>query len=143
MNQLCLTGKFNEDAGNLKFKQCSNYSFAQSIYFRGKYDDNFRTTAQNQLNNSTLYSPRLSSSYRFNMYKTKKSFMSFESFLTSVSNDQTMMEPIDEVLQKSWDMFNNHSFLHRYEKYNIDREDFMNSFAQIEQILHSMKTLNM
>lgn len=69
--------------------------------------------------------------------------MSFESFLTSVSNDQTMMEPIDEVLQKSWDMFNNHSFLHRYEKYNIDREDFMNSFAQIEQILHSMKTLNM
>jgi len=51
------------------------------------------------------------------------------------------MEPMDEVLGKSWDMFNNHSFLHRYEKYNIDKEYFIQSFAQIEQLLHSMKQL--
>ena len=142
MDQLLLTGKFNEDSGNLNFKNCSNSSFAQNIYFRGKFDSNLLSQTAPKLNDSKLYSNFLSSSYRFNVYQTKKAFMNFESFLSSVSNDQSLLDPIDQVVEKSWDMFNNRSFLHRYEKYNIDSDYFINTFAQIEQTLHSMKKLS-
>jgi tubulin delta len=142
LHQLSLNGKFNEDAGNLKFKTPSNATFAQNLYFRGKSDVDFAKKAGTIFSpTSSHFSTALSPRHRLNVYQTKKSFMSFESFLSAVSNDQTMVDPMEEMVAKAWDMFNNKSFLHRYEKYDIDGEFFVNAFAQTEQIIHSMKTL--
>ena len=54
MHQLNHTGNFNEDQGNLNFKNCSNYAFARSVYHRGKSTCKF-----DLLNDNSQFSPFL------------------------------------------------------------------------------------
>ena len=140
MHQLCLTGKFNEDKGNLNFKTCSNFALCRNIYIRGKVEANF--SGEKILNDNLIYSDILSESHRYNSYYSKKSFMNFETFLSTASVDQTMVNPVDNIVEKSWNMFNNRSFLHKYEQHGVDREVFINAFVHTEQLLHSLKKLS-
>lgn len=48
---------------------------------------------------------------------------------------------IDKAKLKSWNMFNHRAFLHRYEAHSIDSDHFVNSFAHLEQLQHSLKNL--
>ena len=140
MHQLCLTGKFNEDKGNLNFKTCSNFALCRNVYFRGKIESNF--SPAKVLNDDVIFSDILSQKHRYNSYHSKKSFMNFETFLSTASIDQTMVDPVDNIVQKSWDMFNSRSFLHKYEEHGVDREVFVNAFVHAEQLLHSLKKLS-
>lgn len=139
MHQLCLTGNFNENSGNLSMKSCSNKSLAMNAYLRGKCED--IENIEHALNNQNIFSDILTSTDRFNTYVAKKPFMKHETFLSTLSVDQTMTDPLEIVLSKSWAMYNHRAFLHRYEAYSIDSEHFLNSFAHIEQIQHSMKCM--
>ena len=132
-------GKFNENAGNLNFKQCSNYCFARSVYIRGR---DAKGTNVSLLNEDSQYSNYLSPSLRFNNYWSPRGIKKFENFATSLSNDQSYLQQVDNVVDKSWMMFNNNGYIHNYSKYNIEKEDFLTAFSQTEQIIHSYKSLS-
>ena len=167
MHQLCLTGNFNENAGNMNMKSVTNKSLAMNAYIRGKNEGTEKIEAV--LNDEKIFSTRVSCSDRFNSYLAKKSFMKHETFLSTLSADQTLigklmklnwritspsrlnnlqwiiywrfLDPLETVLSQSWNMFNHRAFLHRYEAYSIDSDHFVNSFAHLEQLQHSLKTL--
>ena len=90
-------GKFNENAGNLNFKQCSNYCFARSVYLRGR---DAKGTNVSLLNEDSQYSNYLSPSLRFNNYWSPRGIKKFENFATTLSNDQSYLEQVDTVVDK-------------------------------------------
>ena len=95
-------GKFNENAGNLNFKQCSNYCFARSVYIRGR---DAKGTNVSLLNEDSQYSNYLSPTLRFNNYWSPRGIKKFENFASSLSNDQSYLQQVDNVVGKSWMMF--------------------------------------
>ena len=90
-------GKFNENAGNLNFKQCSNYCFARSVYLRGR---DAKGTNVSLLNEDSQYSNYLSPSLRFNNYWSPRGIKKFENFATTLSNDQSYLQQVDTVVDK-------------------------------------------
>ncbi|CAG5091327.1 Oidioi.mRNA.OKI2018_I69.PAR.g12974.t1.cds [Oikopleura dioica] len=139
MHQLCLTGNFNENSGNMNMKSVTNRSIAMNAYIRGKNEGCEKI--ESCLNDDKIFSDKIAPTDRFNSYLAKKPFLKHETFLSTLSADQTLIEPLETVLSQSWDMFNHRAFLHRYEAYSIDSEHFVNSFAHLEQMQHSLKSL--
>ena len=94
------------------------------------------------MNDPHHFSGHLNSDLRFNSYYSPYALENFENFVSSVSNDQSFLNTVENVVEKSWNMFNNNGYIHNYAKYNIDKEDFMTAFSQTEQIIHSYKMLS-
>ena len=121
-----------------------------NAYIRGKNEGCEKI--ESCLNDDKIFSDKIAPTDRFNSYLAKKPFLKHETFLSTLSADQTLigkaqdfvwlfyetpLEPLETVLSQSWDMFNHRAFLHRYEAYSIDSEHFVNSFAHLEQLQHS------
>jgi len=52
-----------------------------------------------------------------------------------LSNSQTFVPPINNSIQKAWEMFNARAYLHQYEKFGLSEDDFIDSFAVVEQMV--------
>ena len=136
MHQLSRTGQFNEDKGNLNFKNCTNHALARSVYYRGqgaaidmtKLDDDF--------------APMLDGRLRFHPYHSDVEFGHFSHHLTTLSNDQSWVSLIDATVEQSWSMYCNRAYIHNYAKHGIEQADFCAAFAQTEQIIHSYRALS-
>ena len=89
MHQLCLTGNFNENSGNMNMKSVGNKSLAMNAYIRGKNEGSEKIVGA--LNDSKIFSEKIHFADRFNSYLAKKSFMKHETFLSTLSADQTLI----------------------------------------------------
>ncbi|CAF1165800.1 unnamed protein product [Didymodactylos carnosus] len=98
-----------------------------------KYFQNEHLYTQNVLVFDNLY------------YKTfsceKKSYLNYEKFLTLISNCQTPIYSMDKILTKAWQLYSQKAYLHHYMKYDIDEQEFLSSFINVEQIIQSYKQL--
>lgn len=135
MHQLGRTGHFNEDQGNLNFKNCTNHALARSVYYRGA--DRIDLA---RLNDD--FAPILSDQLRFHPYHSDVKFGHFTNHLTTLSNDQSWISLIDSTVEQSWSMYCNHAYIHNYAKHGIDQAEFAAAFAQTEQIIHSYRALS-
>jgi hypothetical protein len=58
----------------------------------------------------------------------------YEKHLTIVSNSNFFYNDLTKTINKASDMFSYGAFIHQYEKYDMDRSDFIDAFAYCEQI---------
>lgn len=68
------------------------------------------------------------------VYKDVNSINSYEKHLTVLSNSNYYCEDIKRTLSKAYEMYEYNAFIHQYEKYGLEKADFIEAFAFCEQI---------
>ncbi|XP_061923290.1 tubulin delta chain isoform X1 [Entelurus aequoreus] len=111
-----------------------NVSLANLLVLRGK--DVF-TTETGDFGDAALYSDWLAPKDALSVWKSPVAFNKYEKTATLVSNSQALMEPLDHIVRKAWNLFASRAFIHHYSKFGVSEEDFLDSFAFVEQILSS------
>ncbi|KAJ3590087.1 hypothetical protein NHX12_008041 [Muraenolepis orangiensis] len=115
-----------------------NRSLANLLILRGK--EVFSAEADG-LQEAALYTSWLPSREAFSVWKSPVSFNKYERSATLVSNSQTLLEPLDNMVRKAWNMFASRAYIHQYTKFGISEEDFLDSFTSLEQVISSYTQL--
>ncbi|XP_002164178.1 tubulin delta chain [Hydra vulgaris] len=108
-----------------------NKSLSNLLILRGK---DLHTADTSILQDKSLYSTTLPYAFVYNQWNQCRVFNNYEKSATLVSNSQTFNRPLNDCIQKAWQMFNTGAFVHQYEKYGLTENDFIDSFAVAEQI---------
>ena len=71
---------------------------------------------------------------KYKEYKDVNSINSYEKHFTVLSNSNYYCDDIKRTLMKAYEMFEYNAFIHQYEKYGLEKQDFIEAFAFCEQI---------
>ncbi|XP_043910467.1 tubulin delta chain [Protopterus annectens] len=115
-----------------------NSSVANLIVLRGKDVDAADTAC---FKDSALYTSWIPPHVALNVWRTCRPFNKYEKSATLVSNSQCLLKPLDSVVRKAWNMFASKAYVHQYTKHGITEDDFLDSFAVLEQVISSYSSL--
>ena len=125
--------------GGVSARRKINTSLANLLILRGNELEEVDNTI---LSEPRLYSDHAPSSRRLSMWCSNCAFNKYEKCCTLVSNNQSCLDPLDQVCRKAWNMFSAGAYLHQYSKYGFSQQDFLNSFVAVEQILKNYRTIS-
>lgn len=109
-----------------------NKSVSNLLILRGK---ELRDVQTDCFSVKPLYSNVVSLPYAYNEWRQTRQFGGYEKSIALVSNSQTFIRPLDNCMKKAWEMFHAGAYLHQYEKYGVQKDDFVDSLGAIEQII--------
>uniref|UniRef100_A0A8C6SLI5 Tubulin delta chain n=1 Tax=Neogobius melanostomus TaxID=47308 RepID=A0A8C6SLI5_9GOBI len=116
-----------------------NRSLASLLILRGK---DVYSAETGSFEEPSLYTSWLPSNESFNTWKCTVPFNKYEKSATLVSNSQSLLQPLDNIVGKAWNMFASRAYVHQYTKYGITEEDFLDSFTSLEQVISSYRHLS-
>ncbi|XP_069827900.1 tubulin delta chain [Dendropsophus ebraccatus] len=119
-------------------EQQFNKSVANLVIFRGK---DLEEASPEGFRDPALYTSWLPPENSFSIWKTSRAFNKYEKSATLMSNSQSLLRPLDNVVGKAWNMFASRAYVHQYTKYGMEEEDFLQSFTTLEQVISSYSTL--
>lgn len=100
----------------------------------------YRGKALSDLSNDVHSNPLLNyaneQKVKFKEYKDINEVNSYEKHLTVLSNSNYYCQDIKRTLNKAYEMYECNAFLHQYEKYGLEKQDFLEAFAFCEQIYY-------
>lgn len=115
-----------------------NTSLANLLIIRGK---DVYSAETGGFKDPALYTSWLSSDEAFSAWKSPVPFNKYEKSATLVSNSQALLQPLDNMVGKAWNMFASRAYVHQYIKFGITEEDFLDSFTSLEQVISSYRQL--
>lgn len=115
-----------------------NRSLAASLVLRGK---DVSSADASVFRDPSLYTTWTSPDVGFNLSTQPRSFSSYEKCATLISNSRSVVEPMDYILEKAWNMFAARAYVHQYVKHGMSEEDFLDAFVTLEQVVVSYRTL--
>ena len=68
-------------------------------------------------------------------WRQPRPFNQYQKSVTLLSNSQTFVQPMNNSVVRAWEMFNSRAYLHQYEKYGLEVDDFIDSFGMVEQMI--------
>lgn len=116
-----------------------NTSLASLLILRGK---DVYSAETGGFEEPALYTSWLPSNEAFNAWKSPVPFNKYEKSATLVSNSQSLLQPLDNMVKTAWKMFAKRAYVHLYIKYGITEEDFLNGFTSLEQVISSYRHLS-
>jgi hypothetical protein len=72
-------------------------------------------------------------------YRDSHNIFKNEKHLTLINNSNFINEELENTINKASKMLNAGAYLNQYNKYGIDKSDFMDVFALMEQIIFDYK----
>ncbi|XP_051966209.1 tubulin delta chain [Xyrauchen texanus] len=111
-----------------------NSSIANLLILRGK---DVSTAVTDGFKDPALYVPWLNTENSFSSWNSPVPFNGYEKSATLVSNSQSLLKPLDNIVRKAWNMFASRAYVQQYTKFGISEEDFLDSFTALEQIISS------
>lgn len=115
-----------------------NTSLANLLILRGK---DVYSTETGGFEDPALYTTWLSAEEAFSLWKSPVPFNKYEKSATLVSNSQALLRPLDNMVQKAWNMFASRAYVHQYIKFGISEEEFLDCFTSLEQVISSYSQL--
>ncbi|XP_072547336.1 tubulin delta chain [Salminus brasiliensis] len=115
-----------------------NRSLANLLILRGK--DSSSADAGG-FKDPGLYVPWLPPDGTFSLWNSSVPFNGYEKSASLVSNSQSLLRPLDNMVRKAWNMFVSRAYMHQYTKFGITEDDFLDSFTMLEQIISSYTQL--
>ena len=76
---------------------------------------------------------------RESRYKDEHSINNYDKHLTILANSNLYCKNIQKCLSKAYEMYEYNAFIHQYEKYGLEKGDFIDAFSFCEQIIHDYK----
>lgn len=114
-----------------------NTSLANLLILRGSELDLVDTSL---LSDPALYSRYVPTSCTCSVWCSSQAFNRYEKCCTLVSNSESCLGPLDKVCAKAWTMYSSRAYVHQYQKHGFAEEDFLRSFAAVEQIIRDYRT---
>lgn len=115
-----------------------NRSLAASLILRGK--DSY-SADPGIFRDQSLFTPWMSPDMAFNVATQPRSFSGYEKSASLVSNSRSAIRPLDQILEKAWNMFASRAYVHQYIQRGLSEEDFLDAFVMLEQVVASYKKL--
>ncbi|XP_072317212.1 tubulin delta chain [Eucyclogobius newberryi] len=115
-----------------------NRSLANLLILRGK---DVYSAETGSFEEPALYASWLPPGEAFKTWKSIVPFNKYEKSATLVSNSQSLLKPLDNIVGKAWNMFASRAYIHQYTKHGITEEDFVDSFTSLEQVISSYRHL--
>ncbi|XP_011866177.1 PREDICTED: tubulin delta chain-like [Vollenhovia emeryi] len=106
---------------------------------RGRSTENDVVTLED-LQERRLY-PEWTVVNSFTHLHQERRFLNRDKFLALVSNNSEIHRPLDVYLDKAWGSYKCAAFLHQYEQFGLEEDDFLQAFAKAENIVHEYKNL--
>ena len=72
-------------------------------------------------------------------YKDEHNICGYDKHLTILANSNLYCTNIQKSLIKAYEMYEYNAFIHQYEKYGLEKGDFVDAFSFCEQIIHDYK----
>ena len=69
-------------------------------------------------------------------YKDERNINNYDKHLTILSNSNLYSQNIKKCLSKAYEMYEYNAFIHQYEKYGLEKGDFIDAFSFCEQIIY-------
>lgn len=115
-----------------------NKSLANLLVLRG---NELETVDVAPFKDPRLYSSRVPMSCTCSVWCCKHTFNKYDKSCTLVSNGQGCIQPLDSVCQKAWNMYTAGAYVHQYERFGLEADDFVESFITVEQIIKNYSTI--
>uniref|UniRef100_A0A3B1IZK2 Tubulin delta chain n=1 Tax=Astyanax mexicanus TaxID=7994 RepID=A0A3B1IZK2_ASTMX len=115
-----------------------NRSLANLMILRGK---DVSSADAGAFKDPALYVPWLPPDGTFSLWNSPVPFNGYEKSASLVSNSQSLLKPLDNMVRKAWNMFVSRAYMHQYTKFGISEDDFLDSFTTLEQIISSYSHL--
>lgn len=90
---------------------------------------------------SRLYSQSVPKSCTCSVWCSDHGFNGYEKSCTLVSNSQGCVHLLDSVCRKAWNMFSARAYVYQYTENGLSQEDFLESFACVEQLLKNYASI--
>ncbi|XP_014487107.1 PREDICTED: tubulin delta chain-like [Dinoponera quadriceps] len=71
----------------------------------------------------------------------ERRILSRSKFLTLVTNNSAIHQPLDVYLDKAWNSYKCAAFLHQYKQFGWEDDDFLRAFAKVENVVREYKSL--
>lgn len=78
---------------------------------------------------------------RVSLHCHPRPFNNYEKSLTLLSNSQTPVLSLNTVVGKAWNMFASRAYVHQYLKFGMSEDEFVDSFACLEQVIKNYSSL--
>ncbi|XP_053502791.1 tubulin delta chain isoform X2 [Ictalurus furcatus] len=130
--KVCVPSRRSESATNTQMG--FNRSLSNLLILRGKNGSSADVEAFKE---PGLYVPWIPADGTFHTWHCPVPFSGYEKLATLISNSQSLLNPLDHIVKKAWDMFASRAYIHQYTKFGISEEDFLESFTTLEQIVSS------
>ena len=116
-----------------------NKSIANILFLRGQ---DYKTADSACFSDPRLYPSWLPSSDALTVWGHPSKFCGYEKSAALLSNNQSPVSLLGNVVNKAWTMFSSRAYVHQYMKHGLEEEDFLDSLACLEQVLHTYKTIS-
>lgn len=130
--KVCVPSRRSESATNTQMG--FNRSLSNLLILRGKNGSSADVEAFKE---PGLYVPWIPADGTFHTWHCPVPFSGYEKLATLISNSQSLLNPLDHIVKKAWDMFASRAYIHQYTKFGVSEEDFLESFTTLEQIVSS------
>ena len=142
----------NYELGDAETKKLSHASSDRSSYKYCKSVSNILITRGTSLTNDPLicdefktrdlYVNWISEADRFTHFNQERRLLNQEKFAALVTNNSQIHRPLNLIVDKAWKMYTHAAFLHQYKKFGLEEDDFLNSFAKVENVVKTYKELD-
>lgn len=100
-----------------------------------------REAFSKSFNIRSLYASWIPKNYCFVHYNQNRKFLNKDRFLTLISNNSSIHPYLDKLVKSAWETYNNNAFVYQYSKHDVTKEDFLQAFSKIENILKEYKSI--
>ena len=94
------------------------------------------------LKKEDLYLNWISETDRFTHFNQKHRLLNQDKFVALITNNSQIHRPLDIIVDKAWKMYTHAAFLHQYKKFGLEEDDFLKSFARVENIVKTYSELD-
>lgn len=118
-----------------------NHSVSNLLVLRGCDKNSDVGSLTSSFTDSYLYPAWMPPGDYLTLWHHARGFHGYQKSAVLLSNSQSVVRPLDTTVDKAWNMFASRAYVHHYAKHGLTEEDFMDSFATLEQVIHNYKTL--
>ncbi|XP_067668133.1 tubulin delta chain-like [Haliotis asinina] len=116
----------------------SNRSLANTLILRGKEAMMADVSA---FQDKKLYTDWMPPDFTLDVLKQPRMFNQYEKSAVLVSNSQSPVGALENMISRAWTMFSSRAYVHQYKRHGLAEDDFIDSFVALEQVLASYKAL--
>ncbi|KAK7867870.1 hypothetical protein R5R35_008619 [Gryllus longicercus] len=121
---------------------CPKYlkSIANVLITRG--GKNIPSTNMKDFCNKDLYPDWIPVASGFQHFHQEEKLLDYNKFVSLISNNSSVYECLNIVVEKAWTQFAQKAYLHQFTKHGLEENDIAEAFVKIENILTNYKHLS-
>lgn len=93
------------------------------------------------LDENVLYPQWVPRGSRCSHLHQNRRFMNMDKFISLATNNSLIHYTFNSIVEKAWKTYIHKAYLHQYSKVGVEAEDFLGSFAKLENVIKSYKEI--